>query len=177
MAIKLTNLRTLYQSSFARGYKYVFKFTSRPSAENNFGVTLQSGEIEDSCLSVVLPNAGSQIIETEIGTHTLRLHGKKDTGGVINPEFILSGDYNVYKYFRAWQNAATPDSGDNAQTPSNDLLATIQIIGKNIENITTLNIELTNCWCRNCTEINFSDDANDIIRWSPEIVYEFSRDI
>jgi hypothetical protein len=106
----------------------------------------------------------------------MKLHGRKEKGGSINPEFILSGDYSVYKWFREWANAASPDSmiSSEVQALSSDLLATINVVAKNIQNNTAIIVQLQNAWCRNAPEISFDDNSNDIVRWAPEIVYEFS---
>ena len=175
MGTKLSNLRTL-NSNFARAYKYSFSITDLAALTSRLSLpTLKPEELETSCLNVVMPNEGTQMIEVEVGIHTMKLNGRKDKGGVINPEFILNGNYDIYKFFRAWQFAAAPDVLTEVQTPSGLLLATIHITARDVKNDKTTTIELQNAWCRNCNEINFSDDSNDIVRWSPEIVYEFSQ--
>jgi hypothetical protein len=171
-ANKLQSLRSL-NSDFARAYKYEFIITSPPA-----GITLPEGvvtKLATHCLNCVVPANGVQAIEVEVGSHTMRLNGRNDTPGVINPEFILEGDYSIYKYFREWENAANPDIGSEVQAPSSDLLATVHIRSKDIKNETQLTNEVVNLWCRNAPEINHADDSNDIVRWAPELVYEFSR--
>ena len=173
MGNKLQNLRALH-SDFARSYKYEFVITKPPAV---LLPALQTDELKNSCLSCIIPSTGVQLIETEVGTHTLKLNGREEEGGAINPEFIISGSYSIYKYFRAWKNYATPDMISEVQSPSADLLATIQIRAKNIKNEGALTVELMHAWTRLAPEHTFSDESNDIVRWAPEIVYELSREI
>ena len=173
MSTKLQQLRSLH-SDFARAYKYDIK-TYGPKE-----ITLpdlQTNELGRSCLGIPIPSEGVQLIEVEIGLNTMRLHGRAERGGTITPEFILSGDFSIYKYFRAWKQAAVPDglAEDEIQTPSGDLLANWEIIAKNVQNKTSLSVRIGNIWCRNAPEIPLADDSNDIIRWSPELVYEYTK--
>jgi hypothetical protein len=188
MANKLTTLRSL-NTDFARTYKYGMTIAAQDKAASLKGLSNPSlGDVktllDNSLLTVAVPSSGTQMIETSVGMYTMKLPGKKEVGGVINPEFLLTGDYKLYKFFRSWNNLMSTDAaglggdGNNAEgvNPYSYLaLADIDILGYDVANATKLTIKLYNCWCRNAPEITFSDDTNDIIRWSPEIVYEFSK--
>jgi len=92
---------------------------------------------------------------------------------VITPAEI-TGDYLIYKFFRGWKEQVSPSyTTGNQSNLTSDYLATITIIGYNAKNQETIRHILHNCWCRNAPEIPHADESNDIIRWSPEIAYEF----
>jgi len=171
MGNKLQTLRSL-NADFARAYKYEFKIITAPK------VTLPDGvisKLSSHCINVTSDSSGSTLIEAEVGVNTLKLHGRNERGGVLNPEFLLDGDYSIYKFFREWKNQGTPDIDSEVQAYSNDLLATVQIYSKDVANKTTMVEEYKNVWCRNCPEITRADDSNDVIRFSPELVYEFGH--
>jgi hypothetical protein len=182
MANKLSQLRQL-NGDFARAYKYNFSFFAQKNATSLAAILGQYGStngdigalMSTACVSVVLPNVGSQEIPVEVGNHTLRLPGRKDTSGTISPEFILSGNYVLYKFLRAWNGLATSHS-DDTQVASYKLLADVLISSKDVEDTVQKKIKLVNLWCRNCPEINYSDETNDVIRFSPELAYEYAVD-
>ena len=146
MGTKLQQLRGL-QSNFARAYKYDILITKNPAISLP---TLRENELGSSCLGIPIPSEGVQLIEVEIGLNTMRLHGRAERGGTITPEFILTGDFSLYKYFRAWKRAAVPDGLEvgEIQAPDGDLLADWEIRAKNVQNDTTLTIKVGNIWCR-----------------------------
>lgn len=184
MTTKLTQLREL-NGDFARSYKYLFTLKAQAKAtlltdlmsqyENVGAQNPLDDKLSMACVNCVLPNVGAQEITAEVGNHTLRLAGRKDTSGTISPEFILSGDYTLYKFLRKWAGLASSHN-DDTQFASYKLLANITITAKNVEDESKKAVILKNVWCRNCPEINFSDDSNDIIRFTPEFAYEFADD-
>jgi len=132
-----------------------------------------SNRLSGTCVNCVLPSVGSQEITAEVGMHTLRLNGRHETGGTISPEFLLSGDYSVYKFFKAWAGLAASHD-DDVNVVNSLLLASINVSSLDVSNNVTNKVNLENVWCRNCPEISYSDDSNDIIRFAPELVYEFA---
>jgi len=175
---KLTKLRDL-NGDFARSYKYLFRLEANDKATSlsDLMATYEnlSEKLTYACVNCILPNVGAQEITAEVGNHTLRVAGRKDTSGTMSPEFILSGDYILYKFLRSWAGLASSHE-DDSQVASYKILANIVITAKDVEDNTAKRVKLTNVWCRNCPEVNFSDDSNDIVRFTPEFAYEFARD-
>jgi hypothetical protein len=169
---KLTQMRAL-NGEFARSYKYKFSLTKVGTALSAIANAPTDAQFSTSCLNVVMPSVGVQEITVEVGIHTMRLNGRHETSGTISPEFLLTGDYAVYKFFRAWANLAANHEEDT-QTANSGILATITIEALNITDTTAVKVKLNNAWCRSCPEITFSDDSNDIVRFAPEIVYDFA---
>jgi hypothetical protein len=176
---KLTKLRNNASNNFARAYKYKFEIkpvvtgTSLPQLAGLPLLEDPKNLIETSCLNATVPSSGSQMIEVEVGRHTLREPGREDTPGTITPEFLLSGDYLIYKFFRRWKERSSPSYGGIQSAVTSDFHATITITGYDANNAEQIRHILHNCWCRNAPEIPHADESNDIIRWSPEIAYEF----
>jgi hypothetical protein len=185
---KLSQIRQL-NGDFARNYKYEFELivpttsTSLSGIVNSTAVVAQGGVtptatistlLTHSCLNCVVPSVGVQEISVEVGMHTMRLNGRHETSGTISPEFILSGDYRLYKFFRAWAGLAAYHN-DDVQVIQSLIFGTLNITSKDVTNVTQLSTELQNVWCRNCPEMSYSDDSNDIIRFAPELVYEFAK--
>jgi hypothetical protein len=179
-ATKLQSIRGL-SNDFARAYKFDITFEIPTTSTALTALKTPYGDIgalmSTSCLTVVLPNSGVQAIDVEIGRHTMHLAGRNDTSGTINPEFLLGGDYKLYQFMREWKGAAGRSDSvyGEIQTSSYLFLANITIRAKDVNNATQLATKLSNVWCRNCPDINYDDGSNDIIRWAPELVYEFSE--
>jgi len=176
---KLVQARTL-NGDFARYYKYSFIFTPQSNADKlKEIIELVDGNLADllstSCLQVQIPAGGSQEITVDVGLHTLRLPGRKDTPGSITPEFLISGNYALYKFFRRWANICTSYKSDT-QYASSRVLADISIFGFDVEGTRTQNTKLLNVWCRNCPEISYNDSSNDVVKFSPELAYELVDD-
>jgi len=168
---KLTNLRNKV-TDFARSYKYLFEL----SALNNAGAlaSLLTDDIKNklrfSCVTTPMPSKGSQEITVEVGTYTMREPGRKEFGGTITPEFIMNGDYGIYNFFEAWHRLCTGDDGKNSF--ASDIHAVLTIKALNSKDSISMVKTYANVWCRLCPEVQFSDDANEIIRFQPELVYE-----
>jgi hypothetical protein len=184
MSNKLSQLRTLY-GDFARSYKYVFEITPNTTSSGLVSLVTSSGVnatpvtnniISNACINCVMPNVGSQEISVEVGMHTMRLNGRHETGGTITPEFLLAGDYGLYRFIRNWAGLAASHS-DDTQHANNDILSTITITAYNVTDVAKMKVQLQHAWCRNCPEITFSDDSNDIVRFSPEFVYEWAVEL
>jgi hypothetical protein len=181
MASKLVNLRTL-NNDFARAYKYEFTMDTTENA--SVKALLPAGFetlLSSSCLACTLPSVGSQMIEVNVGVNQMKLPGKKEQGGTITPEFLLTGDFAIYKFFRSWAALATPDTFPGAEinglSTKFTLFLPITVKAFDVTNAQKLGVKLWNCWCRMAPEIAFSDESNDIVRWSPEIVYEYSEQL
>lgn len=174
MPTKLSNLRNTI-SNFARAYKYTFTVVIQNP--NSALKALLTQEVQNmltfSCVNVPVPSKGVQEITVEVGPNTMREPGRKEFGGTISPEFLMQGNYAIYKFFHAWKVLATSDNG----THENPSQFHGQVIIKTLDpkdQVSLVKI-YENLWCRNLPEIQFSDDQNEIVRFQPELVYEFDR--
>lgn len=175
---KLTEIRTLY-GDFARDYKFEFSIEIPDSSSTLKALASNYASLEEkltaSCVSCTLPNSDAEKITLRVGLHMLRVPGKQETAGNITPKFIVSGDYSLYKFFRAWKDSAASDQND-VQVRHNLLLANIIINQKDVENNITNKCKLINVWCDSCPSIDFSDDASAIVQFSPSLSYDFVTD-
>jgi hypothetical protein len=190
MANKLETIRSLTAYDFARAYKYSLIMDVPPTSFNlsalvaNIKVPLTvpgSGApmdfnslISGCCTAIMFPSVGSQEIPVDVGTVTMRLAGKHETSGTVSPEFIQPSNYTIYKFFKQWNRLALADDSDG-QTFQSSYLATLTIKQYDIQDTYQKGIKLYNVWCRNCPEIAFSDDSNDVVRFSPDLAYEFAE--
>lgn len=180
MGNKLTQLRQL-NGSFARSYKYNFTFTPQAGASALIALVSKYGNtngdistlLSAACVNCVIPNTGNTEIVVEVGMHSMRLNGRNETSGTSSPEFIISGEYTLHKFLRAWKALASNDENDN-QEANYQILADISIQSMGLDGKEQEWTKLKNAWVRNCPEINYSDDSNDVIRFVPEFAYDIA---
>jgi hypothetical protein len=186
---KLEQIRSV-NGDFARAYKYKFEIVAQQNAgllqELMTTYTPQNGTFADgissSCLNCQIPNTGTSEITVEIGQHTGRFNGRHETSGSISPEFLVSGDYWIYDFFRSWGNLSSSHV-DDSQVRQSLFLANIMITAYRLPEtlggsaVVGWKSQLRNAWCRNEPEVTLSDDSNEIVRFQPEIAYEFADQI
>ena len=183
MPSKLTQLRGV-NGDFARAYKYSWAIKaqsnatqltaimSKYSAANGLSIDQM---LSAACVACELPEMGASEITTEIGMHTLRINGRSEKGGSATPEFVLSGDYTLYKFFKEWSRGAASSEND-VQYANSKLLANITITSFNVEDVIKETTNMLNVWCSKCPTVPYSDGSNDIIKITPTLVFELIQE-
>jgi len=175
MASKITSLKELVTTSgVARTYNWKINFPSFPAKLVSNLKLSNSGILNNLdlfCKEVPLPAKEVELIEVAIKYQTYQVNGKPTNFGTISPNFVIDGNWDIYKIFRGWADLSASNNEDK-QESEYSLKVDCYVIALDGNQNEVMTVKLKGVFCSSSPEVTVNSDSGIIDSYAPTLAFD-----